>query len=65
MEEIARYQASSVVVIMASAPSVQEEPLQPEPEPGTEHFRSQLAAAVRSIRWSYAIFWSISTSHSR
>ncbi|KAG8051562.1 hypothetical protein GUJ93_ZPchr0001g30694 [Zizania palustris] len=47
---------------MASAPSVQEEPLQPEP--GTERFSSQLAAAVRSISWSYAIFWSISTSHS-
>ncbi|KAF0912174.1 hypothetical protein E2562_013062 [Oryza meyeriana var. granulata] len=39
---------------MASAPPVQEEPLQP----GTKHFRSQLAAAVRSIGWSYAIFWS-------
>uniref|UniRef100_I1PNR9 BHLH domain-containing protein n=1 Tax=Oryza glaberrima TaxID=4538 RepID=I1PNR9_ORYGL len=43
---------------MASAPPVQEEPLQP----GTNHFRSLLAAAVRSISWSYAIFWSISTS---
>uniref|UniRef100_A0A0D9X7H8 BHLH domain-containing protein n=1 Tax=Leersia perrieri TaxID=77586 RepID=A0A0D9X7H8_9ORYZ len=43
---------------MASAPPVQEEPLQP----GTKPFRSQLAAAVRSINWSYAIFWSISTS---
>ncbi|KAL5228304.1 hypothetical protein ABZP36_016569 [Zizania latifolia] len=51
---------------MASAPSVvqEEQPLQPEPEPGTEHFSSQLAAAVRSISWSYAIFWSISTSRS-
>uniref|UniRef100_A0A0E0KTS0 BHLH domain-containing protein n=1 Tax=Oryza punctata TaxID=4537 RepID=A0A0E0KTS0_ORYPU len=43
---------------MASAPLVQEEPLQP----GTKHFRSQLAAAVRSISWSYTIFWSTSTS---
>uniref|UniRef100_J3M0B0 BHLH domain-containing protein n=1 Tax=Oryza brachyantha TaxID=4533 RepID=J3M0B0_ORYBR len=42
---------------MASAP-VQEQHLQP----GTKHFRNQLAAAVRSIGWSYAIFWSISTS---
>ncbi|KAL5216606.1 hypothetical protein ABZP36_008007 [Zizania latifolia] len=45
---------------MASAPSVQEEPLQP----GTKHFRNQLAATVRSIGWSYAIFWSIPTSRS-
>ncbi|XP_006653664.2 anthocyanin regulatory R-S protein-like isoform X2 [Oryza brachyantha] len=43
---------------MASAPPVQEQHLQP----GTKHFRNQLAAAVRSIGWSYAIFWSISTS---
>uniref|UniRef100_A0A0D9W824 BHLH domain-containing protein n=2 Tax=Leersia perrieri TaxID=77586 RepID=A0A0D9W824_9ORYZ len=43
---------------MASAPPDQEEPLQP----GTKPFRNQLAAVVRSISWSYAIFWSISTS---
>uniref|UniRef100_A0A0E0PCH9 BHLH domain-containing protein n=1 Tax=Oryza rufipogon TaxID=4529 RepID=A0A0E0PCH9_ORYRU len=43
---------------MASAPPVQEEALQP----GTNHFRSRLAAAVRSISWSYTIFWSTSTS---
>uniref|UniRef100_A0A0D9YAU3 Uncharacterized protein n=1 Tax=Oryza glumipatula TaxID=40148 RepID=A0A0D9YAU3_9ORYZ len=43
---------------MASAPSAQEEPLQP----GTMQFRKQLAAAVRSISWTYAIFWSISTT---
>lgn len=43
---------------MASlAPPVQEELLPPG-----KHFRNQLAAAVRSINWSYAIFWSISTS---
>ncbi|XP_025878345.1 anthocyanin regulatory R-S protein [Oryza sativa Japonica Group] len=44
--------------MMASAPSAQEEPLQP----GTMQFRKQLAAAVRSISWTYAIFWSISTT---
>uniref|UniRef100_A0A0D9YAT6 Transcription factor MYC/MYB N-terminal domain-containing protein n=1 Tax=Oryza glumipatula TaxID=40148 RepID=A0A0D9YAT6_9ORYZ len=44
--------------MMASAHSAQEEPLQP----GTMQFRKQLAAAVRSISWTYAIFWSISTT---
>nr|ASR12250.1 MYC1 isoform I [Triticum aestivum] len=38
----------------------QEEPTLPPPT-GTQ-FSNQLAAAVRSINWSYAIFWSISTS---
>nr|XP_010910264.1 anthocyanin regulatory Lc protein isoform X2 [Elaeis guineensis] len=28
-----------------------------------KHLRKQLAAAVRNIQWSYAIFWSISTRH--
>ncbi|XP_057463031.1 transcription factor GLABRA 3-like [Actinidia eriantha] len=28
-----------------------------------ENLRNQLAVAVRSIQWSYAIFWSISSSH--
>ncbi|XP_044970457.1 anthocyanin regulatory R-S protein-like [Hordeum vulgare subsp. vulgare] len=36
-------------------------PSQEEPPTG-EQFSYQLAAAVRSINWSYAIFWSISTS---
>lgn len=27
-----------------------------------ENLRKQLAVAVRSIRWSYAIFWSLSTT---
>ncbi|KAJ1272241.1 hypothetical protein BS78_06G187200 [Paspalum vaginatum] len=39
-----------------SAPAVQEEH-QPE-----RQLRYQLAAAVRSINWSYAIFWSISST---
>ncbi|KAM0830574.1 hypothetical protein ACQ4PT_066125 [Festuca glaucescens] len=43
-----------------SAPPRQEEPTQ-LPSPGKQ-FRNQLAAAVRSINWTYAIFWSISTS---
>ncbi|CAM0908010.1 unnamed protein product [Alopecurus aequalis] len=43
-----------------SAPPSQEEPTQ-LPAPGKQ-FSSQLAAAVRSINWSYGIFWSISTS---
>ncbi|KAB8096424.1 hypothetical protein EE612_024871 [Oryza sativa] len=32
------------------------------PLPSGKNFRSQLAAAARSINWTYAIFWSISTS---
>uniref|UniRef100_A0A0D3HK91 Uncharacterized protein n=1 Tax=Oryza barthii TaxID=65489 RepID=A0A0D3HK91_9ORYZ len=32
------------------------------PLPSGKNFRSQLAAAARSISWTYAIFWSISTS---
>ncbi|KAM3369337.1 hypothetical protein ACQJBY_017314 [Aegilops geniculata] len=38
----------------------QEEPTLPPP--AGKQFSNQLAAAVRSINWSYAIFWSISTS---
>ncbi|XBI93965.1 hypothetical protein VPH35_030710 [Triticum aestivum] len=37
----------------------QEEPTLP---PAGKQFSNQLAAAVRSTNWSYAIFWSISTS---
>ncbi|KAM3388880.1 hypothetical protein ACQJBY_011174 [Aegilops geniculata] len=37
----------------------QEEPTLP---PAGKQFSNQLAAAVRSINWSYAIFWSISAS---
>ncbi|XP_062183702.1 anthocyanin regulatory R-S protein-like isoform X2 [Phragmites australis] len=36
--------------------------VQEKPQP-VKHLRNQLAAAVRSINWSYAIFWSISSSH--
>ncbi|KAM0830571.1 hypothetical protein ACQ4PT_066124 [Festuca glaucescens] len=43
-----------------SARPSQEEPTQ-LPSPGKQ-FRNQLAAAVRSIDWTYAIFWCISTS---
>ncbi|XP_071682764.1 anthocyanin regulatory R-S protein isoform X2 [Lolium perenne] len=43
-----------------SAPPSQEEPTQ-LPSPGKQ-FRNQLAAAVKSIDWTYAIFWCISTS---
>ncbi|XP_072987383.1 transcription factor EGL1-like isoform X1 [Typha latifolia] len=39
---------------MVGAPSNQKELLE-------KHLRMQLAATVRSIQWSYAIFWSIST----
>uniref|UniRef100_A0A453CNR9 Transcription factor MYC/MYB N-terminal domain-containing protein n=2 Tax=Aegilops tauschii subsp. strangulata TaxID=200361 RepID=A0A453CNR9_AEGTS len=38
----------------------QEEPTLPPP--AGKQLSNQLAAAVRSINWSYAIFWSISTS---
>ncbi|TVU14936.1 hypothetical protein EJB05_38433, partial [Eragrostis curvula] len=41
-----------------SAPPVVQEEEQPD-----MHLRSHLAAAVRSINWSYAIFWSISSCH--
>ncbi|KAL6903352.1 hypothetical protein ACP4OV_004165 [Aristida adscensionis] len=37
--------------------------VQEESQPG-KPLRNQLAAAVRSINWSYAIFWSFSSSHS-
>uniref|UniRef100_A0ACD5UDI7 Uncharacterized protein n=1 Tax=Avena sativa TaxID=4498 RepID=A0ACD5UDI7_AVESA len=43
-----------------SAPPGQEE-LSQMPSPGKQ-FSKQLAAAVRSINWTYAIFWSFSTS---
>ncbi|KAM0844315.1 hypothetical protein ACQ4PT_057146 [Festuca glaucescens] len=43
-----------------SARPSQDEPTQ-LPSLGKQ-FRNQLAAAVRSINWTYAIFWSISTS---
>ncbi|XP_051218685.1 anthocyanin regulatory R-S protein [Lolium perenne] len=42
-----------------SAPLNQEEPTLPSPG---KRFSNQLAAAVRSINWTYAIFWSVSTS---
>ncbi|XP_040380948.1 anthocyanin regulatory Lc protein-like [Oryza brachyantha] len=50
--------------MMGSAPNsvVEGEEEEEALEPGTMRFRKQLAAAVRSISWSYAIFWSISTS---
>ncbi|CAM0913494.1 unnamed protein product [Alopecurus aequalis] len=44
-----------------SAPRSQEE--QARQLSPAKQFSSQLAAAVRSINWTYAIFWSISTSH--
>ncbi|CAN6347754.1 unnamed protein product [Urochloa humidicola] len=37
-------------------------PVQAEPHPGNKQFRNHLAAAVRSINWSYAIFWSVSST---
>ncbi|OEL21937.1 Anthocyanin regulatory Lc protein [Dichanthelium oligosanthes] len=45
-----------MAVALAASP-VQEELLQPE-----RQLRSQLAAAARTINWSYAIFWSISST---
>ncbi|KAL6652250.1 hypothetical protein ACP70R_011175 [Stipagrostis hirtigluma subsp. patula] len=36
--------------------------VQEEPQPGNP-LRNQLAAAVRSINWSYAIFWSFSSNY--
>uniref|UniRef100_A0ACD5V2R5 Uncharacterized protein n=2 Tax=Avena sativa TaxID=4498 RepID=A0ACD5V2R5_AVESA len=47
-------------VMAPSAPPGQEE-LSQMPSPGKQ-FSNQLAAAVRSINWTYAIFWSFSTS---
>uniref|UniRef100_A0ACD5UE69 Uncharacterized protein n=1 Tax=Avena sativa TaxID=4498 RepID=A0ACD5UE69_AVESA len=53
--------SSSPYSVMApSAPPGQEE-LSQMPSPGKQ-FSKQLAAAVRSINWTYAIFWSFSTS---
>ncbi|CAL5093553.1 unnamed protein product [Urochloa decumbens] len=37
-------------------------PVQAEPQPGNKQFRNHLAAAVRSINWSYATFWSVSST---
>ncbi|XP_062226402.1 anthocyanin regulatory R-S protein-like isoform X4 [Phragmites australis] len=37
-------------------------PVHQEPQPGKQ-LRNQLAAVVRSINWSYAFFWSISSTH--
>ncbi|CAM0903402.1 unnamed protein product [Alopecurus aequalis] len=48
-----------VDVMAPSAPPSQEEHTLPSP---AKQFSSQLAAAVRRINWTYAIFWSISTS---
>ncbi|CAN6249698.1 unnamed protein product [Urochloa humidicola] len=42
----------------SSAPLAQE-----ELQPAGKHLRNQLAAAARSINWSYAIFWSISSGN--
>uniref|UniRef100_A0ACD5UDM9 Uncharacterized protein n=1 Tax=Avena sativa TaxID=4498 RepID=A0ACD5UDM9_AVESA len=42
-----------------TAPRNQEEPTVPSPG---KQFSKQLVAAVRSINWTYAIFWSFSTS---
>ncbi|TVU14930.1 hypothetical protein EJB05_38427 [Eragrostis curvula] len=36
--------------------------LQEEPQQGKQ-LRNQLAAAVRSINWTYAVFWSVSSTH--
>jgi hypothetical protein len=33
-----------------------------EEEMQQQRFRRQLAAVVRNIQWSYAIFWSLSTA---
>ncbi|CAL5026015.1 unnamed protein product [Urochloa decumbens] len=41
---------------LSSASLVREEP------PPERHLRKQLAAAARSINWSYAVFWSISST---
>ncbi|KAK1684034.1 hypothetical protein QYE76_044882 [Lolium multiflorum] len=42
-----------------SAPPSQEGP---RVAPPGKHFSNQLAATVKSINWTYAIFWSISSS---
>ncbi|XP_044458613.1 anthocyanin regulatory R-S protein isoform X2 [Triticum aestivum] len=55
-----RQEGNSVVMALPVVRPCQEEPTLPPPT-GTQ-FSNQLAAAVRSINWSYAIFWSISTS---
>ncbi|OEL36572.1 Anthocyanin regulatory Lc protein [Dichanthelium oligosanthes] len=36
-------------------------PVEEEPQPGND-FRNHLATAVRSINWSYAVFWSVSST---
>jgi len=43
-----------------SASPVQEEELL---QPAERQLRNQLAAAARSINWTYALFWSISSTH--
>ncbi|KAM0859003.1 hypothetical protein ACQ4PT_047486 [Festuca glaucescens] len=52
-------QEGNSVEMALSAPVSQEEYTLPSPG---KQFPNQLAAAVRSINWTYAIFWSISTS---
>jgi len=42
---------------LSASPVQEEELLQPAAE---RQLRNQLAAAARSINWSYALFWSIS-----
>ncbi|TVU14927.1 hypothetical protein EJB05_38424, partial [Eragrostis curvula] len=53
------HELASMAMAPSAPPVVQEEP------PPGKQLRNQLAAAVRSINWSYAIFWSISNSHPR
>uniref|UniRef100_A0A0E0KTS1 BHLH domain-containing protein n=1 Tax=Oryza punctata TaxID=4537 RepID=A0A0E0KTS1_ORYPU len=47
----------SLIVAVSEFTVMEETPL-----PSGKNFRNQLAAAARSINWTYAIFWSISTS---
>ncbi|KAA8520631.1 hypothetical protein F0562_014887 [Nyssa sinensis] len=42
--------------------SHQESEIPPSKEGVPENLRKQLAVAVRSVQWSYAIFWSLSTT---
>ncbi|VAH50594.1 unnamed protein product [Triticum turgidum subsp. durum] len=52
-------EGNSVAMALPVVRPSQEEPTLP---PAGKQFSNQLAAAVRSTNWSYAIFWSISTS---
>uniref|UniRef100_A0ACD5V429 Uncharacterized protein n=1 Tax=Avena sativa TaxID=4498 RepID=A0ACD5V429_AVESA len=52
-------EGDSMAVMALTAPRNQEELVVPSPG---KQFSNQLAAAVRSINWTYAIFWSFSTS---